>query len=80
MKWVMVLASSWCVWKWTKSAGGRSGELEGLMEENTLPAKLPFTVGLLGVMLDNANLINEHQSGSKNDGGVATMPIVCLKT
>lgn len=45
------------------------------MEENTLSAKLLFTVVLLGPVLDNVNLIEEHQSVSKTeaDGGVAAM-------
>lgn len=40
----LALAPLPCVWKWTKSAGGRSGELERLMEVNALPAKMPFTM------------------------------------
>lgn len=45
------------------------------MEGNTLSAKLLFTAVLLGPVLDNVSLIEEHQSMSEleADDGVATM-------
>lgn len=45
------------------------------MEGNILPAKLPFTAVLLGSVLDNSNLINEHQCMYQNkaDDSGATM-------